>query len=68
MINVVQITQSVQNVVLAPKHLKPTQKEKKKKKRGTRRESQQSTEEEFHLADNLEFHNYFLSLLKTKKC
>lgn len=32
MINVVQITQSVQNVVLAPKHLKPTQKEKKKKK------------------------------------
>lgn len=64
MTNTMQITQLVQNVVLAPINLKPTE----KKRRGRREESQQSTEEQFHLADNLEFHNYFLSLLITKKC
>lgn len=58
MTNVIQITQLVQNVVLAPKqHLKLPKK----------RETQQSTEEQFHLADNLESCNYFLSFIQTKK-
>lgn len=65
MTNVMQITQLVQNVALASKYLKPIE---KKKKRGRRKESNKSTEEPFRLADNLEFHNYFLHLLKTEKC
>lgn len=59
MTNVIQITQLVWNAVLAPKQ--PLKLPRKKK-------NQQSTEEQFHLADNLESCNYFLSFLQTKAC
>lgn len=58
MTNVIQITQLVQNAVLAPKQ--PLKLPRKK--------NQQSTEEQFHLADNLESRNYFLGFLQTKAC